>query len=347
MKISSTTLILVATARGNAPKVGGSLYCGTRHTLHQATWCRSGGQIFPCVSFDRLEAVKNHTPDSSRHSHCRATCSRQLRDIGRRWPSIGYDEHTIQLGNEENSRGKYIAQNGQGPWLFGDMAGQPQPKCYTEGIPCSEQAYASRRIHFGYRTDCQSILVTLSTWWCSCIYIVRKITFTTSYLCKEPPWRRNSNFKCPPNQNNEPSSSGKLWEKRTCKQFGHQKLAILELWLVSSIRQHRWQRGRLWIWYRAAQWDQGSRKPRAVGCECRTKCSWIDSPNIEVKESGGQGVGDGQCNGYMEAERSQEKVGHNALIWFSSFLILLDRGFHVEIYYGRMVSSRLWLSVVK
>ena len=36
--------------------------------------------------------------------------------------------------------------------------------------------------------------------------------------------------------------------------------------------------------------------PRTVGCEGCDKCSWINLAYMEVKEKGGKGIGDGQCN---------------------------------------------------
>jgi len=53
--------------------------------------------------------------------------------------------------------------------MFGDVAGQPKPTCYTEGMQPSKHPNDSGRIHFRYQRDHQSILVKLSTWWCSCI----------------------------------------------------------------------------------------------------------------------------------------------------------------------------------
>jgi len=126
-------------------------------------------------------------------------------------PSIGYDEHKKWLGNEERGGGKEIAQNGQGPQLCGDAAGQPKPTRYTDGISCSKQANDCRRIHFGPRRYHQSAPFTLWTWWCGCINIVRKITFATSFVCQGPPGRTNSIIERPPNQKNGPSSSRKWW----------------------------------------------------------------------------------------------------------------------------------------
>ena len=60
---------------------------------------------------------------------------------------------------------------------------------------------------FRHRGDCQSILVTLSTWWCGCIQIVRKISFATTFICKGRPWRTNSHLKCPPNRETQPLPS--------------------------------------------------------------------------------------------------------------------------------------------
>jgi len=70
-------------------------------------------------------------------------------------------EYVLELKIEVEERN--IAQNGQGPLLFGDVAGQPKPPCYTEGILCSIPADGSHRIHFRYQRDHQRILVKLST----------------------------------------------------------------------------------------------------------------------------------------------------------------------------------------
>jgi len=67
------------------------------------------------------------------------------------------------------------------------------------------------RIHFRYCGDGPTILVTLSTWWCWCIWTVRKITFVTSFIFKGPPWRSPSSIECPLNKENRPSSSWKSW----------------------------------------------------------------------------------------------------------------------------------------
>jgi len=76
--------------------------------------------------------------------------------------------------------------------------GSPKSTCYPERISRSKQEDNYGRIHFGHGIDCQSILVTVSTWWCSCCLIVGKIIYATSFVCKEPPWRTNSNIKCLP-----------------------------------------------------------------------------------------------------------------------------------------------------
>jgi len=39
---------------------------------------------------------------------------------------------------------------------------------------------------------------------------------------------------------------------------------------------------------------------RAAGCECHTKFSQIELPNMEVKVADWRGVGDGQYNGNEE-----------------------------------------------
>jgi len=168
-------------------------------------------QVFPLGGMLLAEGSQNHWWDPSRKSHCKAVSSSQSRDSSRQWPSIGYDKHWKWLGNEERGKGIHIAQNDQGPQCFGDVAGQPKRKCYTDAGLRSKQTDDSRKIHFRHGRDRQSILVTLSTWWCGCIEIVRKITFSTSFVCKEHPWRTNSNIKCPLNQKNQASSSRKWW----------------------------------------------------------------------------------------------------------------------------------------
>jgi len=75
-------------------------------------------------------------------------------------------ENDLQMKRQTE---KKFAQNGQSQWHFGDEAGQPKPRCYTEGISRSKQADDTCMIHFGYRRDRRSILLTLLTWWCNCI----------------------------------------------------------------------------------------------------------------------------------------------------------------------------------
>jgi hypothetical protein len=43
---------------------------------------------------------------------------------------------------------KKFVQNGQGLWLFGDVAGQPKPIYDTEGISRSKHAIDRHTIHF-------------------------------------------------------------------------------------------------------------------------------------------------------------------------------------------------------
>jgi len=74
-----------------------------------------------------------------------------------------YNKDRKRLGNEERGGGMEIAQNGQGSQLFGDVAGQPKPMCYLEGISGSEHVDDCRGIHLGYGRDRQSIIITLST----------------------------------------------------------------------------------------------------------------------------------------------------------------------------------------
>jgi len=127
----------------------------------------------------------------------------------------------------ERWRNEYC-KNWQSPQPFGDVAGQPKPTCYTAGISHCINADDSHKIHFRYWWDRQSILDTLSTWCSGYIEIFEKITFATSSVCEEPPWRNNSSIECAPNQTNQPSFSRKWWEYCTWKNFGHGKLAWLE-----------------------------------------------------------------------------------------------------------------------
>jgi len=78
-------------------------------------------------------------------------------------------------------------------------------------ISRSKQADDHRGTHFGHRRDCQTILLTLSTWWGGWIQIVRKISIATTIVCREPPKKTNSNIKCLQNPKNQPSSSRKRW----------------------------------------------------------------------------------------------------------------------------------------
>jgi len=64
---------------------------------------------------------------------------------------------------KQEAEEKKVAQNGKGSRLFGDVAGQPNPTCYPEGILHSKQVDDRCRIDFGHRRDHQSILVTLLT----------------------------------------------------------------------------------------------------------------------------------------------------------------------------------------
>jgi len=169
-----------------------------------------GRPVFPLAEMSSAGCSQNHGLDPSRIIHWKIVCLSQSLDISRRWPRIGFNEHRKWLRNEERGGGKDTTQHGQGLQLLGDAAGQPKPTCYPEGISSSKQADDRRRIHFGHRIDCQSILAAVSTWWCGCIQIVRKISFATSFICKEPPWRTNSNIKCPLNTKNQ-MSFGRTW----------------------------------------------------------------------------------------------------------------------------------------
>jgi len=57
-----------------------------------------------------------------------------------------------------------------------------------------------------------------------CIYTFRMNPLATTFVCKGPPWRTNSNIGCPSNPQNQPSSSWKWWEQQTGKHCGHWRL---------------------------------------------------------------------------------------------------------------------------
>jgi len=190
-------------------------------------------------------------------------------------------------------------------------------------------------------------MVSFSPWWCGCIWIVGTITFATSFVCNGPTWRMNWIIKRLPNQMKRLSSSQQWWEQGTWKHFGTQKLAKLEWWLGISKWQLRRLRGKHWMWYRSSKWHRGSRNPRAVACECHTMTPRMDSANAEVNETGWNHGCDVQFNGNEVDWRNLWNAGHNVSICFTSFLMLLDRELHLEIYHGRLVSSRLRLSVDK
>jgi len=100
-----------------------------------------------------------------------------------------------------------------------------------------------------------------------------------------------------------------------------------------------------WILNRATQWPRECGKPRAVGCECCTKCSEIDLATTEVIDKCWNWVANGEFNGNEEEYGKQEQVGQNLSICLTWFFIFLDQEFNLEIYYGRMVSSHLWILV--
>jgi len=68
--------------------------------------------------------------------------------------SISYHADAEWIGIEERCGGKKIEQNGQGPWLFGDVAGQPKPMCHTKGISRPKQANDSHK----YISDTEQII---------------------------------------------------------------------------------------------------------------------------------------------------------------------------------------------
>jgi len=82
------------------------------------------GPVVPLRKMLSAGDSQNNWRDTSQKCHCKAVCASQWRIIGRWWPSVGYDSHRKRLGNAETARGMKIAQNGQCPRLFEDVAGQ-------------------------------------------------------------------------------------------------------------------------------------------------------------------------------------------------------------------------------
>jgi hypothetical protein len=138
----------VALIEGYALKVCRSLQCGMRHIPYRTTWFQSGGQFFPWPRCYRLEAVTNNRRHSSRKSRGKAVWLSQQQDFGGHCARIGYNKPTKRHGNGETSGGMGIAQNGQGPRLFGPVAGQPTPTYNSEGILLSKQADDRHGMHF-------------------------------------------------------------------------------------------------------------------------------------------------------------------------------------------------------
>jgi len=164
-------------------------------------------------------------------------------------------------------------------------------------MSCSTEADDSDRLHSRYGPHCGIIQVTLPTCWCSCIWIVRKITVATSFAWKGPPRSTNYIFKCVLSIKIRPSSSRKWWEQCFWMHFSHRKSAQLESWLVKSESQ-RWQmRGRYWMLFWPRQLIRRFRKPRPERSACHSESSRIDSTNSEVQERVWIRVRDGQCNG--------------------------------------------------
>jgi len=68
---------------------------------------------------------------------------------------------------------------------------------------------------------------------------------------------------------------------------------------------------------------------RAAGCENRTKSSPIDSAHTEDKQTGWNGVDDGQCNWNKAELGSEGKVGQNVTmchqVLYVSWPRVLDR----------------------
>ena len=91
----------MASTGGKSFKVLRSLHCGARPIHYHTTWCQSGGHFILSLRCYRLEAVIAHRRDPSQKSCCKAVCSSQYRDISRRRPRIGFNEHRKHLGNVE------------------------------------------------------------------------------------------------------------------------------------------------------------------------------------------------------------------------------------------------------
>jgi len=109
-------------------------------------------------------------------------------------------------------------------------SGQAKPMCFTDGILHPKHTNDSCRIHFRYWRDHQSILVKLSTWWCGCIQMVRKMIVATRFVCKRDPWKWNSGNTFPQNQKNWLLSSQMWLGQCTCNNFQNWHLAWQEWW---------------------------------------------------------------------------------------------------------------------
>lgn len=163
-------------------------------------------QFFCWAKCNLLATVKNNRQDPVKKRHSKAVCSSRQQNIDRGWFSIQHNGSWKWLRIAEWGKAKIIAQTVYGWWCFGDGTGEPKPMIYIERISHSKLAIVGHKISFRYWGDCQSILVKLATWWCGCISIVEKITFATTYVCKEPLWRTNSSIKCRLSQLTRPSS---------------------------------------------------------------------------------------------------------------------------------------------
>jgi len=89
--------------------------------------------LFPLGEMQLAGGRQTHRLEPSQKCRRKAVFSSQNRQLGR-WPRIIRDDkHRTRLGIEHSRGGHEVALNGQGPWLFGDVAGQPNRHAKQRG----------------------------------------------------------------------------------------------------------------------------------------------------------------------------------------------------------------------
>jgi len=132
----------------------------------------------------------------------------------------------------------------------------------------------------------------------------------------------------------------------TRKHFGHRELAKLEWWPGQSKRQQRQLRRRRCIWYRAKELHWACTMPERQDMSDAASVPGLVRP---TQKSNRQAEMELLTVNPIETRR---KKGLKTKLdrmreRFIRFFMQLDREFQLEIYYWRMVSSCLWISVDK